>query len=96
MFVYLRTSMNHNTVSTEKLKRTICYFITMGHQLIMQVLELLSSQICWYSGNLSDDLLIKKLTLSQHSIESKSLFIVLRIANQEDNIVNLKALKYKL
>ncbi len=48
----------------------------MGHPIRMYVLELLSKQICCYSGDLSEVLPIAKSTLSQHLKELKDAGLI--------------------
>ena len=48
----------------------------MGHPVRMYILELLSSQSCCYSGDLSEILPIAKSTLSQHLKELKDAGLI--------------------
>ena len=67
----------------------------MGHPIRMYVLELLVSQNCCYSGDLTEDLRIAKSTLSQHLKELKEAgFEVVRLETflNEDNIYIAKPL----
>jgi len=61
------------TANQKKLAR---YAKAMGHPVRMYVLELLSSQSCCYSGDLSEDLPIAKSTLSQHLKELKEAGLI--------------------
>ncbi len=76
MFVLLRTVMKIDTVTTDKHQRAARYAKAMGHPVRMYVLELLSTQSCCYSGDLSDDLPIAKSTLSQHLKELKDAGLI--------------------
>lgn len=68
--------MNLKTVTTDKQKRTARYAKAMGHPVRMYVLELLSTQNCCYSGDLSDELPIAKSTLSQHLKELRDAGLI--------------------
>jgi DNA-binding transcriptional ArsR family regulator len=61
---------------TESQKKIARYAKAMGHPIRMYVLELLSSQSCCYSGDLSEDLPIAKSTLSQHLKELKEAGLI--------------------
>jgi DNA-binding transcriptional ArsR family regulator len=61
---------------TAKQERLARYAKAMGHPVRMYVLELLSSQSCCYSGDLSEDLPIAKSTLSQHLKELKEAGLI--------------------
>ena len=61
------------TADQQKIAR---YAKAMGHPIRMYVLELLSSQSCCYSGDLSEDLPIAKSTLSQHLKELKEAGLI--------------------
>ncbi|OQX99335.1 MAG: transcriptional regulator [Bacteroidetes bacterium 4572_117] len=63
-------------VYTEEQQKTARYAKAMGHPVRMYVLELLSTQSCCYSGDLSDELPIAKSTLSQHLKELKSAGLI--------------------
>ena len=52
------------------------YAKAMGHPVRMYVLELLSKQMCCYSGDLSEELPIAKSTLSQHLKELKDAGLI--------------------
>lgn len=52
------------------------YAKAMGHPIRMYVLELLSKQMCCYSGDLSELLPIAKSTLSQHLSELKKAGLI--------------------
>lgn len=56
---------------TAEQKKLARYAKAMGHPVRIYVLELLSTQNCCYSGDLSDVLPIAKSTLSQHLKELK-------------------------
>lgn len=61
---------------TDKQQKAARYAKAMGHPVRMYVLELLSSQSCCYSGDLSDELPIAKSTLSQHLKELKDAGLI--------------------
>jgi DNA-binding transcriptional ArsR family regulator len=61
------------TRDQQKLAR---YAKAMGHPVRMYVLELLSSQSCCYSGDLSEVLPIAKSTLSQHLKELRDAGLI--------------------
>ncbi len=63
-------------IITEKQKKAARYAKAMGHPIRMYVLELLSSQSCCYSGDLTDILPIAKSTLSQHLRELKDAGLI--------------------
>lgn len=52
------------------------YAKAMGHPVRMYVLELLASQSCCYSGDLTEELPIVKSTLSQHLKELKDAGLI--------------------
>lgn len=68
--------MSIKSVTTEKQQRIARYAKAMGHPVRMYVLELLSSQSCCYSGDLSEDLPIAKSTLSQHLKELRDAGLI--------------------
>ena len=68
--------MSIKSVTTDKQRRAARYAKAMGHPVRMYVLELLSTQSCCYSGDLSDDLPIAKSTLSQHLKELKDAGLI--------------------
>jgi len=68
--------MTVGTSITEKQQKAAPYAKAMGHPIRMYVLNLLSSQSCCYSGNLSDELPIAKSTLSQHLKELKDAGLI--------------------
>ncbi len=61
------------TVKQQKLAR---YAKALGHPVRVYVLNLLSSQSCCYSGDLSQELTIAKSTLSQHLKELKDAGLI--------------------
>ena len=67
--------IQHEIVS-EKQKKLARYAKAMGHPIRMYVLQLLSSQSCCYSGDLTEDLPIAKSTLSQHLKELKNAGLI--------------------
>ena len=68
--------MSIKSVTTDKQRRAARFAKAMGHPIRMYVLELLSTQSCCYSGDLSDDLPIAKSTLSQHLKELKDAGLI--------------------
>lgn len=68
--------MSIKSVTTDKQRRTARYAKAMGHPVRMYVLELLSSQSCCYSGDLSEELPIAKSTLSQHLKELRDAGLI--------------------
>jgi len=68
--------MNIKPVTTDKQNRTARYAKAMGHPVRIFVLELLSNHSCCYSGDLSDELMIEKSTLSQHLKELKEAELI--------------------
>jgi DNA-binding transcriptional ArsR family regulator len=61
---------------TAEQKKMARYAKAMGHPVRMYVLELLASQSCCYSGDLSDVLPIAKSTLSQHLKELRDAGLI--------------------
>ena len=61
---------------TEEQKQIARYAKAMGHPVRMYILELLASQSCCYSGDLSEILPIAKSTLSQHLKELKDAGLI--------------------
>lgn len=76
MFGILRTDMVTESSLTEKQQRIARYAKAMGHPIRVYVLELLSTQACCYSGDLSEELPIAKSTLSQHLKELKDAGLI--------------------
>ena len=65
-----------NEEITAEQKKIARYAKAMGHPVRMYVRELLSSQSCCYSGDLSEVLPIAKSTLSQHLKELKDAELI--------------------
>ena len=63
-------------VITEEQKSIARFAKAMGHPIRMYVLELLSKQICCYSGDLTEVVPIAKSTLSQHLKELKDAGLI--------------------
>lgn len=63
-------------IITEEQKKMARYAKAMGHPIRMFVLELLSSQNCCYSGDLTEILPVVKSTLSQHLKELKDAGLI--------------------
>lgn len=61
---------------TEEQKQMARYAKAMGHPVRMYILELLASQSCCYSGDLTEILPIAKSTLSQHLKELKDAGLI--------------------
>ena len=68
--------MSYSEHISDRQNRIARYAKAMGHPIRMYVLELLSKQICCYSGDLTDDLPIAKSTLSQHLKELKDAGLI--------------------
>ncbi|GAB4321399.1 MAG: metalloregulator ArsR/SmtB family transcription factor [Bacteroidales bacterium] len=67
--------MKMESFTTEQ-KKMARYAKAMGHPVRVYILNLLSSQSCCYSGDLSEVLPIAKSTLSQHLKELKSAGLI--------------------
>jgi predicted transcriptional regulator len=67
--------MQKEIISTDQ-KKLARYAKAMGHPIRIYVLQLLSSQSCCYSGDLSEILPIVKSTLSQHLKELKDAGLI--------------------
>ena len=65
-----------NEVFTDKQKQLARFSKALGHPVRIYILELLSSQSCCYSGDLSEQLPIAKSTLSQHLKELKDAGLI--------------------
>ena len=63
-------------VVLEKHERIARYAKALSHPIRVYIIDLLSSQPCCYSGNLTDVLPIAKSTLSQHLKELKDAGLV--------------------
>ncbi|MBN2805858.1 MAG: winged helix-turn-helix transcriptional regulator [Prolixibacteraceae bacterium] len=63
-------------IISEDQKKLARYAKAMGHPIRVYILQLLSSQSCCYSGDLSDELPIAKSTLSQHLKELKNAGLI--------------------
>ena len=63
-------------IFTDDQKKAARYAKALGHPVRLYVLELLSSQSCCYSGDLSEVLPIAKSTLSQHLKELKDAGLI--------------------
>ncbi|HPE56705.1 MAG TPA: metalloregulator ArsR/SmtB family transcription factor [Bacteroidales bacterium] len=68
--------MGKKEVITEEQKKIARYAKAMGHPVRMYVLNLLSTQNCCYSGDLTEVLPIAKSTLSQHLKELKDAGLI--------------------
>ncbi len=64
--------MTKDNIITSKHERIAKLAKAMSHPIRIYIMELLSSQSCCYSGDLSEELPIAKSTLSQHLKELKS------------------------
>jgi len=76
LFGNLRTMKIQHEIVSEKQKKLARYAKAMGHPIRMYVLQLLSSQSCCYSGDITEDLPIAKSTLSQHLKELKNAGLI--------------------
>jgi ArsR family transcriptional regulator, arsenate/arsenite/antimonite-responsive transcriptional repressor len=63
-------------IITKEQQKAARFAKAMGHPIRMYVLELLSSQSCCYSGDLTEVLPIVKSTLSQHLKELKDAGLI--------------------
>lgn len=63
-------------IITDQQKRIARYAKALGHPVRIYILNLLGSQSCCYSGNLSEVLPIAKSTLSQHLKELKEAGLI--------------------
>jgi DNA-binding transcriptional ArsR family regulator len=63
-------------IFTEEQKLAARFAKALGHPVRMYVIELLSKQMCCYSGDLSEVLPIAKSTLSQHLKELKNAGLI--------------------
>src|SRR5690554_4603204 len=61
---------------TDKQKKMARYARAIGHPVRVYVLQLLSTQSCCYSGDISEELPIAKSTLSQHLKELKQAGLI--------------------
>ena len=68
--------MKDQTGPTDKQKKTARYAKALGHPVRVYVMELLGSQSCCYSVDLSEVLPIAKSTLSQHLKELKDAGLI--------------------
>lgn len=75
LFANTRRSMGNSKI-TEDQKKIARYAKAMSHPIRMYVLELLISQTCCYSGDLSENLPIARSTLSQHLKELKEAGLI--------------------
>ncbi len=67
---------NENQVITPEQKKLARFARALGHPVRIYIMELLSSQACCYSGDLSEILPIAKSTLSQHLKELKNAGLI--------------------
>lgn len=63
-------------VITDKQKQLARFAKALGHPVRVYILQLLSTQACCYSGDLSEQLPIAKSTLSQHLKELKEAGLI--------------------
>lgn len=68
--------MSIKLATSDEQQRIARYAKAMGHPIRMYVLQLLSTQNCCYSGDLSEDLPIAKSTLSQHLKELRDAGLI--------------------
>jgi DNA-binding transcriptional ArsR family regulator len=64
------------TKYTERQLKLARYAKALSHPVRVQILEILSSQPCCYSGDIADDLPIARSTLSQHLSELKEAGLI--------------------
>ncbi len=67
---------NTNQAITADQKKLARFARALGHPVRIYIMELLSSQACCYSGDLSEILPIAKSTLSQHLKELKNAGLI--------------------
>lgn len=65
-----------NDVITDDQKKIARFAKALGHPVRIYIINLLASQSCCYSGNLSEVLPIAKSTLSQHLKELKNAGLI--------------------
>lgn len=63
-------------IISDKQTKLARYAKALGHPIRVYVMQLLGSQSCCYSGDLSDELPIAKSTLSQHLKELKEAGLI--------------------
>lgn len=68
--------MSKKNPISEDQKRAARFAKAMGHPIRMYILELLSSQSCCYSGDLTEVLPVVKSTISQHLKELKDAGLI--------------------
>ncbi|HAN18572.1 MAG: transcriptional regulator [Bacteroidetes bacterium GWC2_33_15] len=68
--------MSKNTIITDKQTKIARYAKAMSHPIRVHILEILASQSCCYSGDLTEILPIAKSTLSQHLKELKNAGLI--------------------
>jgi predicted transcriptional regulator len=68
--------MSQKEIISEEQKKLARYAKAMGHPVRMYVLDLLTSQSCCYSGDLTEVLPIAKSTLSKHLKELKEAGLI--------------------
>jgi ArsR family transcriptional regulator, arsenate/arsenite/antimonite-responsive transcriptional repressor len=76
LFVELRIDMKIKEIISENQQKTALYAKALGHPIRVYVLQMLASQSCCYSGELSEELPIAKSTLSQHLKELKKAGLI--------------------
>jgi DNA-binding transcriptional ArsR family regulator len=68
--------MERYSLFTDEQKKAARYAKALGHPIRVYIVELLQSQSCCYSGDLSDILPVAKSTLSQHLKELKNAGLI--------------------
>lgn len=68
--------MSKNTIITDEQTKIARYAKAMSHPIRVHILEILASQSCCYSGDLTEILPIAKSTLSQHLKELKNAGLI--------------------
>jgi ArsR family transcriptional regulator, arsenate/arsenite/antimonite-responsive transcriptional repressor len=68
--------MNKKSTITDNEKKLARYAKAFAHPIRVRILEILSSQSCCYSGDLTEILPIAKSTLSQHLKELKNAGLI--------------------
>ncbi len=68
--------MTKESIITDREKKLARYSKALSHPIRLHILEILSSQSCCYSGDLTEILPIAKSTLSQHLKELKNAGLI--------------------
>ncbi len=96
--------MSDDSFFTDEQQKLARFAKALGHPVRIYILQLLATQACCYSGDLSEELPIAKSTLSQHLKELKSAGLIqgeieppkIRYCLEPDNWNEVKELMNKL